>query len=142
MIDVNIIITKLQADTAYTIEPAREKEPNLQDLSELPIIFVGYASIDSKNPNAPIEHDIYNTYGEDLVQSFDIFTVCTIAELPVIWKTIYKSLIGYTPTLSISGTAATSGFTYAQGGLIGLSNGKLWHIDRWRIGFPTVPTLF
>jgi hypothetical protein len=135
MISTATMIEKLQNDTIYTIELSRDKEPNLQDLEELPIIYVGYASIDAKNPHAPIESSFFNLHGEDLVQAFDIMTVCEAENLPEIWKNIYTSLIGFNP---VPGEEYRSGLTYAQGGVIGLSNGKIWWLDRWKIGFPTV----
>ena len=137
MMDVSVLVARLQSQTQYTIELARAREPNLQELAELPIIYIGYASIDSKNPSAPVEYDLFNQYGEDLVQSFDIQIVCNAAELSSIWKKVYTALIGYTPTATLSSMASVSGFTYAQGGVMGMVNDRLWHLDRWRIGFPT-----
>lgn len=139
MIDVNILISKLQAETTYTVELARVREPELQEITDLPIIYIGYATVDSKNPTSPIEHDLYNLHGEDLVQSFDIQIVCRAENLPTIWKNIYSKLIGYNPTPNEN---MHSGFTYSQGGVMGLANGNLWWIDRWKIGFPTVNVNF
>lgn len=137
MLDINYVIDRLSTLTGYAVEPARAKEPNLQEPGELPIIYVGYASIESKDPNAPIEYDLFNQYGEDLVQTFDIQIVCSASTLPVIWKKVYTVLIGHTPTVTLSSTSSASGFTYAQGGVMGIVNTNLWWIDRWRIGFPT-----
>lgn len=134
-------IKGLLATTGYTVEYARDKEPNTQELGILPIVYVGYSSLDSTNPNAPIAYDLFNLHGEDLVQSFDVLTVCEVANLPVIWRKLYSACIGKHPTLSLSSTASTSGLTYAQGGVIGLSNSKLWWLDRWKIGFPTTNVL-
>lgn len=139
MIDLSLIIEKLQNDTVYTIEVSRDKEPNIQEIEELPVIFVGYATIDSKNPNAPIETSYFNMHGEDLVQSFDLITVAEPANMSEIWRTCYKSLIGWNP---VPEEKDRSGLTYAQGGIIGLSNGKIWWLDRWKVGFPTVFTQF
>jgi hypothetical protein len=127
--------------TGYSIEYTRDKEPNTQELLSLPVVYVGYASLDSTNPNAPIAYDLFNLHGEDLVQSFDVLTVCEVENLHTVWRKLYSSLIGKHPTLSLSSTASTSGLTYAQGGVIGLSNGKLWWLDRWKIGFPTTNVL-
>ena len=127
--------------TGYDVQYARDKEPNIQELTALPTVFVGYSSIDATNPNAPIAYDLFNAHGEDLVQTFDVLIACETANLPVVWRNVYTSLIGKHPTLSLSSTASTSGLTYGQGGVIGLSNGKLWWIDRYRIGFPTTNVL-
>ena len=139
MINVQTIIDKLKADTTYTIELARVREPELQEAIALPIIYVGYASIDSKNPAAPQELTMLNLHGEDLVQSFDIQIVCKGTALPTIWKAVYSALIGYNP---VPNEAMHSGFTYSQGGVMGLANGNLWWVDRWRIGFPIVNVNF
>ena len=139
MIPLQVIIDRLEAETTYTVLTARTIETEDYSLGELPIITVNYSAILSKNPEAPIEHDIYNEYGEDLVQVYDLQILCLHDEFPDIWRTVYKALIGYTPSATVSGTAATSGFTYAQGIVMGIANNKLQWGERWRIGFPTVP---
>lgn len=139
MIDVNVLIDRIREETGFTVEASRNKEPDLQELVNLPIIFVGYASVDSIDPSVPTNHDLYNMHGEDLAQTFDVQIVCQIQDLPTIWKTVYTSLIGFNPQ---EGQQIHTGFTYAQGGVIGLSNGKLWHVDRWRIDFPTLNVEF
>lgn len=135
MMDVNVFINKLHVDTGYKVEHARIKEPDLTEFVDLPVIYVGYATIDSKNPTSPIEHSFFNLHGEDLVQGFDVQIVCDIDSLATIWKNCYTSLIGFNP---IPGEEYRSGFTYSQGGMIGISNGRIWWLDRWKIGFPTV----
>lgn len=136
MIDIsvfrNIILT---ANPTYTINFAREKEPDFHTIATLPVIYVGYANIDSKNPSIPLESTIFNSHGEDLVQTFEVQIVSELASFRTIWINVYKSLIGVNP---VAAEANRTGFTYAQGGVMGLSNGLLWHLDRWKIGFPTV----
>jgi hypothetical protein len=131
------VLKDYAALAGYPVESLRYKEIDLMEIDDLPLVLVGYASIDSEFPNAPIAVDLYNNYGEDLVQSFDIQIVCLEADLPTIWKRLYSNIIGKTPTTTLTGLSAASGFTYAQGGPIGISNGKLWWLDRWRISFPT-----
>ena len=134
-------IKGLIAATGYTVEYARDKEPNIMELGALPIVFVGYSSIDATNSNAPIAYDLFNNHGEDLIQTFDILIACETVNLPVVWRNVYTSLIGKHPTLGYSSTASTSGLTYSQGGVMGLSNGKLWWIDKYKVGFPTTNVL-
>ncbi len=141
MIDLQVIIDRLEAQTDYTIEKARQSQPNLQELYELPIIYVGYVAIVSKHPDAILEHDVFNTYGEDLTQVYEIQIVCEMDDLPTVWKNVYKALVPYTPFTTISGTASTSGFTYLQGSVIQLLNSKVIHADKWCIGFPTIPVI-
>ena len=141
MIDVEFLIDLVSTNTDYTVEYAKNILVNLENLIDLPKIYIGYATIDSTNPNAPIEHDTYSTHGEDLVQSFDIHIICLVENYPEIWRNVYSVLIGQHPTATLSGQASTSGLTYGQGGVVGLSNGKQWTTDRWRIGFPTFNVL-
>lgn len=134
MIDIQVVLDYLALNTPYRVEFAKDTLPNFQDIVDLPVIFVGYATIDSKNPRAPIEHSLFNTNGEDLVQAFEIHIVCQTASFSTIWKNVYTKLIGWNPDYT---EKYHSGFTYSQGGKMGLSNSKFWHVDIWKIGFPT-----
>lgn len=138
MITLDILKTKLLT-TGYEVQFARDREVDLQEQVDLPIIYIGYASIDSKNPTSPVEHDFLNLHGEDLVQSFHIQIVCAANQLATIWKSLHSTLVGWNPT---PGEQYHSGFTYSQGGMMGLSNSKLWWLDVWKIGFPTVNVNF
>lgn len=139
MITIDTLKARLEAQTAYTIAFSRDREVDLQEQTELPIIYVGYGSIDSKNPTSPVEHDFLNLHGEDLVQTLSIQIVCTTIQLSTVWKAVYTALVGWNPT---PGEQYHSGFTYSQGGVVGLSNSKIWHVDYWKIGFPTVNVNF
>jgi hypothetical protein len=142
MIDIDDVITLIRAGTglaAAQVVRAKETEDNLMPSVELPMIYVGFATIESKNPNAPIEHNVFNTRGEDLVQSFDIVLACEETTLVANWIMLYKSLIGKNPNVA---ERLHTGLTYSQGGKMRISNGKIWHIDRWRLGFPTLFTNF
>lgn len=138
MLDVQLVIDRIkisQSTSLYTVEPSRIKEPALTELINLPIIYVGYHKLNSKNPTVPIEHDLFNQHGEDLVQTFELQIVCEIRNFSTIWKNIYKTLIGWHPDIV---ELQHTGMTYSEGGVMGLENSRLWHIDRWKIGFPTV----
>jgi hypothetical protein len=124
--------------TGYTVQFARDREVDLQELTDLPIIYIGYNNIDSKNPNQPIAYDTYDLNGENLVQNFTIQLVCQQAEFSTIWKAVYKKLIGWNPVVANS---IHTSFTYVQGGVMGLSNSKFYWVDIWRIGFPTTSIL-
>ena len=56
MISLDTLVTRL-ALTGYTVKLSRGKEIDLQEQTELPIIYVGYHTIDSKNPNQPLAYD-------------------------------------------------------------------------------------
>jgi hypothetical protein len=142
MIDIDDVIALIIAGTGLSstqVVRAKETEDNLLPHIVLPMVYVGFATIESKNPNAPIEHNVFNTYGEDLVQSFDIVLACDETTLAANWRMLYKSLIGKNPTPT---ERLHTGLTYSQGGKMRISNGKIWHIDRWRLGFPTLFTNF
>lgn len=138
MIDTSTVINLIIAGTTLTsaqVVRAKETEDNLQNQSEIPMVYVGFATIDSKNPSKPIDHNMFNYHGEDLLQSFDITIVCNEASLVTLWRAVYKSLIGQNPNAN---EKLRTGFTYVQGGKVAITNGKIWHMDRWRIGFPSL----
>ena len=115
---------------------AKETEDNIAPLHEnavLPDITVGYATIMSRDPNKVLENNVFNTGGENLVQYFDIRTVCKPVDLRTNWVQLYKALLGQNPRAA---ERKNTGFTYVQGGKMGLSNGNIWWVDRWGIGFP------
>ena len=141
MIGLQAVIDLL-TPTGYSIELSVSPEVNLQELAELPTIYLGYASIQAKNPNAAIAFDIYSTHGEDITQTFDIHIVTLVEDLPAVWQAVYTALVGKTPISIVSSPASVSGFTYAQGGVLGLSNGRIWHLDKYVIGLPTDNVLF
>ena len=140
MIDVQVIIDRLQAETAYTIDFSRDIELNDQVISELPVVYVGYATMDSRNPNAAIAYSFLEEHGENLIQSFDVKIVSTVENFSPVWINVYRALNTYMSDRT-GATSFTTGLTYAQGGILGLSNGKIWHVDRWRIGLPTTNPL-
>jgi hypothetical protein len=137
MITLDTLKTRLDT-TGYTVQFARDREVDLQELTDLPIIYIGYNNIDNKNPNQPIAYDTYDLNGENLVQNFTIQLVCQQAEFSTIWKAVYKKLIGWNPVVANS---IHTSFTYVQGGVMGLSNSKFYWVDIWRIGFPTTSIL-
>lgn len=141
MIDIQVVVDRLKSQLSYTVELSRDTEINTQDLSTLPIIYVGYASLDTKNPNAAIALSYLDENGEDMVQTFDLKIVSTIADLSVVVRNVHKAINGFTPIPS-DNTSFTSCFSFAQGGVIGLSNGKIWWVSRYRIGMPTINVIF
>lgn len=135
MIPVSTVITRIETlGASYIVSEAQNREPVYENVSTTHRIYVGYAGISSKDPNAPIEKDLYNQHGEDLVQSFDIQINCLNSNFQSVWVAIYQKLVGWHPyTLP----ANVTGFTYAEGGPMGLVEGNIFWVDRWRIGFPT-----
>ena len=138
MIQQEDIITHLDTQLTYTILPARERQIVLSDLSELPLIYVGYATIDSMDANTPTATGYFLHHGEDLIQSFDVHICCETSFFRTVWINVYRELIGYNPNEPAKNTA---GLSYSQGGMMGLEDNKMWWMDRWRINFPTTNVL-
>ena len=134
MIDVQDVIDRLSL-TGYEVKLSKDINPNDQDSLDLPIVFVGYSTIDSKFPNVPYELTRTTMEGEDLVQGFEIQTVCDITEFRSIWINIYKKLVGWNvDALEQQHTT----FTYSQGGRMASNTGaRFWWVDIYKIGFPT-----
>ena len=142
MIDAQVLLDRLQSDantSSYTSALARSIQPNLQDIASLPYITVGYHSITSLHPKTPIDTPAYDLHGESLVQYFEVNFVSLVENVPAVWQSIYKALIGYNPFLP---NDITSAFKYVQGGRQGEENSRVWHTDVWSIGFPTMIHLF
>ena len=139
MLDLSEIRDRIVTQTGYTVEYVRAKEPDLQEITTLPIIFIGYSSIDSKFPSSPVEMNLLSMHGEDLVQTIETQIVCEMKNLKPIWLSLQKALTGWNP---IPNEEFRSGITFSQGGVIGIANGLLWWMDRWRIGFPTIHVSF
>jgi len=132
-------VMTLLSSLPYTVSLAKGKEMELTEEYAPPKIFVGYGNVSSRNPTAPIDFDIYDAHGENLVQYFDIQVVCNRSDLPTVWKAVYAALIGKNP---IPLETDRSGFTLAESGPMGFSNSSIWWISRWIIGFPTIYTTF
>ena len=128
----------IQINTGITTKLARDTLPNMQDETELPVIYCTYATVDSKDPNVPIESSIFKSHGEDLVQTFEVHILDTLDNFRATWVLLFNNLTGKNIDPD---EVYYSGFTYAQGGKMGLSNGKIVWVDLWRIGFSTTKPL-
>lgn len=141
MYDLDSVITIVEAGTftkVPIIKKAKVKEPIEQDtilLTKTPVVFIGHTAIDSENPTTPGGMDLYDQAGEDLIQSFDFHLNCMEPDLKLLWRALHTAMIGKnTQPLE----EQFSGFTYKQGGMIGIDNGRIWWLDRWQIAFPTL----
>jgi hypothetical protein len=130
--DITGLLTGL---TSYSIELTKPKEVELPEGSVSPRILVAYADIVSKNPTAPIEHDLYDLHGEDLIQRFSVQFICNRSDLPDVWRDVYAALIGKNPQpLEVT----RSGLSLQESFPRGFSNTVVhWH-STWIIGFPTL----
>lgn len=138
MIAISLVKTRLEAETTYTVEYGRQREIVLQDLTTLPILYINYATVESKSPNAAVEASLYNLYGEDLVQFIDIEICTDIANLHTNFLAVNKALSGWIPIANEKDHIA---FSFAQGGVIGEDNTRIRWLSRYRTGFPTLNIL-
>lgn len=133
MYDINDLIPLL-TPLGYTVELAQQREPNLTDLEDLPVLYLGYRAIDS---TATKGYNNYQQGGEDLTQIFEVHICCEATHLPTIWRRVHKALLGKsTQTAEEQFTS----ITYEKGGVIGIENGRLWWLDRWMVQFPSFNT--
>ena len=135
MYDTVDIINLINTGTIYTAERAKAKEPVQVPAADLPKIYVGFRGLNSKNPTSAAARNLTMENGENLVQTFDIQINCAEIDLPGIWLTVYRSLVGKN-TRPLE--EQVSGLTYQQGGTIGLENGTIWWLDRWNVDFPSI----
>ena len=135
MFDLTELITLLETGTPYTIKRAKVKQPALAEEQNMPIVYVGFSTLDSSAPTTPHAMERYAENGEDLVQGFDIQIICLEEDLVATWRTVYKAWIGKNPNPL---EEAFSGFTYQQGGVLGIDNGRICWLDKVSIGFPVV----
>lgn len=137
MINADSVISFLD-DLSYPVQLSPTGVINLAEETTLPSLYVSYATIQSKNPNDPTGKSYFDSHGEDLIQYFDVHICTSKADLHTVWRAVYTKLVGWNTALDKYAT----GFTYMQGGMQGIDNGRVWWADRWGIAFPTVNVNF
>lgn len=134
-------IIALLEPTGYAIEEFPDTQYNVfgENDVRLPVVYVGYANIDSNtNPN-DVNFNYLNLYGENETQFFDIQIVCEKADLVDIRIATHQALVGKLPVGQVQDTTVLQ---HHQGGLIGKNNGIIHWLDRYKIKFPTIFTLY
>jgi len=137
MININTIIARIKSQTGYIVEPARFREPTLTDAGSVKI-YVGYGTLRSSLANNDIAYNAYNLHGTDMLQTIDVQITCQVSEFYSVFKQVYKALNAWTPD---STELTQTSLAYEQGGVMGLDNGNIWHLDRYRVGFSTTSLL-
>ena len=133
MYPLNEIKTLIET-TGYSVILAKPHEPLLNTLMELPKIYIGYRSIDSRDPNKPEAFSNFEDAAENLTQLFEVQICCEVIDLHTIWRRVYFSLHGKnTQPLE----SEFSGITYQNGGLMGQENNRMWWVDLWGVQFPS-----
>lgn len=134
LINVNSgIVALISSNTMTAVTPAKEKVPVLTEGAAR--VTLGYYDLNSQSPTEPLANNKFNQAAENLIQGFDLQIDCNSLDLPVVWRALHKAIIGQnTQPLE----EEFSGLTYGTGGLIGLSQGRIHWLDRWRVDFPTI----
>ena len=134
-------IIDLLQPTGYNVEEFPDTEFDVYSVidTRLPIIYVGYATIDAEKTSLPLVYDLYHQHGENLIQHFDIRIVCNKEDLPTLFIAVHGALVGKVPAGQIQDTI---GLTLAQSGLMGKNNGICHWLSRYRVALPTLFTLF
>lgn len=130
-------IITLLATTGKQVVLAKPKEEILSESSVVNKYAVGYGDILSAFPNRPIALDIYDEYGQNLIQAFDVSFICSRADVPEFWTKMFKALIGVNP---IPEEATKSGLTLVASGPVLFDQNYIHWVTRWHIGFPTLYT--
>lgn len=134
MIDIALVITRIQSITGYPTEAARFREPVLvEGISTR--IYVGYGTLKSEIAGSDLDYNAFNLHGEGMMQTIDVQITCPVGQFYTVFKKVYKALNGWNP---IESELIRTALAYEQGGVMGLDNGNIWHLDRYRIGFSTI----
>ena len=134
-------IIALLEPTGYTIEETPDKQYDIHGENDirLPIVYVGYANIDSNISPNEVNFNYLNLHGENETQYFDVQIVCEKVDLVDIRIATHQALVGKLPVGQIQDTTVLQ---HNQGGLIGKNNGIIHWLDRYQIRFPTIFTLY
>ena len=138
MLDISVLITKLE-ELGIPVEISRGKEVVLQNITDLPLIYVGYGTIHSGTSSQDlISCNEYEQIDQDSYQVFHIKIVSTSVDFASIWKQVNKLLAGWSPYVP---DYEYSAFSHIEGGVMGEDNKKLWHLDLWKLSFPKISKL-
>lgn len=131
MISSSALVNRLKSTTTLVVSEAKENIPDLEGEG----VYITYGTIAPKNIPNPLDEVLFENYGENLIQTFDVQIVTSLENFVAIWKTIFVSLNGYNPAPVNYNSA---GLIKGEGGKLGISNGYIHWVDRWYISFPTL----
>lgn len=134
MIDIQVVIDKLNAETSYIIEEAKANEQEMPDETGKPKITVGYGPIRNSHPEVITTFDLYEKNGDDLVQSIYLKYICDVSNFRTVFINVYKILSSFNPNLP---NDVNTGFCYVNGEPLGINNTTFWFVSEWKINFPT-----
>jgi hypothetical protein len=132
MFDLNLLKTRLEVQLVYPVTFCKVNARTLQEYTDLPQVEVGYFNLNPhgnfSTANASSDFD----YIEQLVQVVETHIICTMSDLPTVWRNVYKAVSGWSPSAAED---PFSGLMFRGGGIAGLDNGRVKHIDRWAVKF-------
>lgn len=140
MFDIEFLKTRIVSETGYPIETMQSKEiiPRL-DPGNICTVRVGYLNNNAMDiTSRAMTPGINDQMWSDIIQTIEVHFVTLESNIPTVWKALYNACCGfnYDPI-----EQEYSSLTYAEGGVIGIDNGKYWWVDRWNISFPRVTNL-
>lgn len=98
MYDLAGLVTHISTTTGYTVKLVDGKEPTGLNLSDTPLITVGYHSVGvsdllgSGDYIAPMI-----AYAENMFLTFFVQINCSVVSFPDVWRVIQDSVSGWTP---------------------------------------------
>lgn len=141
MYNLQELIDHLAAELpTYKVDWARAKEMDLGTALDPVMVKVGYHSVEGDGNMDEVDApDFIQTYSQDLQQFIIVQFTCSVAEFHNIWQIIYAACASWDP---IPAEGDYSNLMHSGGGAMGLKDGKIWWLDKWRLNFPKVTTEF
>lgn len=140
MFDIQELITHVNNEVGLTCDWAAETQPVIDNIEELqvnPKVFLGGWLLNRRSDILMTgSTDPYEQYGEDLTFTISVHLVTVQKNLYSDWTKLYKGLLGWTPYDARE--KEFSGLTYSEGGMMGITNGRSWWLDKWVLSFPAV----
>ena len=136
MFDLALLVTHLETNTGYVTTFDKGQEPTSRNLTDPPTIMVGNHSVEVGETIGENDSVLpYVVYAEHLTQVFYTQFSCNATDTHIVWRKIHNSVAGWTP-LDIE--KDFSGVVPVKGLQKGITNGRIWWIDYWRIEFPHI----
>jgi len=138
MFNLSLLISHITATTGYPTEFAREKEPMLSEVTQLPSVTVGYFQLNQKDITGSgnlLTGSNFQITAE-LIQEIEVQIICTPATLHLVQRIVYDACVQWMPNPNTA--QAYSGLTYKVGGVVGLDNGRLHWLDRWELDLSAI----
>jgi hypothetical protein len=132
MYDLQWVIDEIKTNSGFTVKWAMNRQPVLQEIKELPTVFIGYLDLERslEEPSAP---EIFEQQDSDLVFRFETQLVVGLSDFPVAWRALFKTISGKNLAPLEENFSA---ITYHQGGPLDVESNRIRWVDRWRLNYP------